>query len=116
LRKRLIEEFGDHPHVGEIRGRGLFLSLEFVKDKKSKSTFTKSLPLAAMLDNAIFARGVSVYSGFGKGTADGVVGDHILFSPPLNISSEEIEELVQGVKGGMEEVFASEEVKAELRA
>jgi adenosylmethionine-8-amino-7-oxononanoate aminotransferase len=43
------------------------------------------------------------------------VGDHILFSPPLNISEEEVEELVMGVKGGIEEVFAREEVLAEIR-
>lgn len=68
-----------------------------------------------MLDNAIFSRGVSIYSGFGKGTADGTLGDHILFSPPLNISSEEIAELVRAVKEGMDEVFTSEEVKEALR-
>ena len=108
------EELGDHPIVGEIRGRGLFLSLEFVKDKDTKATFPKELPLASMLDNAIFARGVSVYSGFGKGTADGVVGDHILFSPPLNISSEEIEELVRAVKEGVDEIYRSKAVQSVL--
>jgi len=101
--------------VGEIRGRGLFLSIEFVADRTTKATLPKDLPLAAMLDNAIFARGASVYSGFGKGTANGVVGDHILFSPPLNISSAEIEELVSAVKGGIEEVFAMPEVQAAMK-
>lgn len=110
----MIEELGDHPNVGDIRGRGLFLSIEFVKDRETKSTFSQSLPIASLLDNAIFARGSSVYSGFGKGTADGVVGDHILFSPPLNISSGEIEELVQAVKEGVDEVFALEVVRREL--
>lgn len=114
LRRRLEEELGNHPMVGEIRGRGLFLSIEFVTSRETKSTFAKDLPIAAMLDSAIFARGASVYSGFGKGTADGVVGDHILFSPPLNISSNEIEELVSAVKGGIEEVYSLPEVKASM--
>ncbi|KAK8847720.1 hypothetical protein IAR55_005579 [Kwoniella newhampshirensis] len=114
LRQKLVENLGDHPNVGEIRGRGLFLSIEFVKDRETKATFSKGLPIAAMLDNAIFDRGVSVYSGFGKGTADGVVGDHILFSPPLNISSSEIDELVQAVKEGVDEVFGSQAVQQEL--
>ena len=56
-----------------------------------------------------------MYSGFGKGTADGVVGDHILFSPPLNISSNEIEELVNAVKHGVDEVFGLEQVRKEMR-
>lgn len=55
-----------------------------------------------------------MYSGFGKGTADGIVGDHILFSPPLNISSEEIDELVEAVRKGIDVVFSSDEVKREL--
>lgn len=42
------------------------------------------------------------------------MGDHILFSPPLNISTTEIDELVEAVRKGVEEVFATEEVKAEL--
>ena len=84
-------------------------------DKTTKGTFPKSLPLASLLDNAIFERGASVYSGFGKGTADGVVGDHILFSPPLNISSREIQELVEAVKGGVAEVFNTREVQEILR-
>ncbi len=99
------------PELTFNRGRGLFLSIEFVTDQKTKGTFPKSLPLASLLDNAIFARGVSVYSGFGKGTADGVVGDHILFSPPLNISSSEITELVEAVRGGIEEVFGTQEIQ-----
>ena len=73
------------------------------------------MPLASLLDNAIFDRGVSVYSGFGKGTADGVVGDHILLSPPLNISSAEIEELVAAVTGGIDDVFKTQEVQEARR-
>lgn len=112
LRAALVQALGAHPNVGDIRGRGLFQSIEFVTDRRTKGTFPVSLPLSKMLDNAIFRRGTSVYSGFGKGTADGVRGDHILFSPPLNISSAEIRELVEAVKGGVEEVFAMEEVRA----
>lgn len=55
----------------------------------------------------MFERGVAVYSGFGKGTADGVRGDHILLSPPLTITAREIDILVKGVKEGVEAVFAS---------
>jgi adenosylmethionine-8-amino-7-oxononanoate aminotransferase len=116
LRAALETAFGDHPHVGEIRGRGLFQSLEFVGDRKTKSTFPVDLPLASLLDNAIFNRGVSVYSGFGKGTADGVRGDHILLSPPLNITSEEIKELVQALKQGVDDVFATPEVQEAVLA
>ena len=63
-----------------------------------------------MLNDAIFERGVLVYSSFGKGTADGVRGDHILLSPPLNITSEQVDEMVYAVKAGIEDVFSRPEV------
>lgn len=87
-------------------GRGLFLSLEFVLDKATKSTFPVSLPLAALLDDAILDAGVSVYSGFGKGTADGIVGDHILLSPPLTITTDEVLLIADAVRKGVDHVFA----------
>ncbi|KAL7419006.1 hypothetical protein Q5752_006691 [Cryptotrichosporon argae] len=114
LRAALEDALGEHPHVGEIRGRGLFLSLEFVADKATKATYPADLPLAALLNDAIFECGVLVYSGFGKGTADGVRGDHILLSPPLTITSAQVAEIVAGVKAGVEDVFARPLVRAAL--
>lgn len=91
------------------------ISLEFVLSRQTKATFPRSLPLAALLDDAIFSRGALVYSGFGKGTADGIVGDHILLSPPLSITSSEVELIVQAVKQGVEDVFSSERVMEVVR-
>lgn len=90
-------------------------SIEFVRDKATKATFPASLPLAAMLDDAIFNRGAIIYSGFGKGTANGMVGDHILFSPPLTITAEEVEQIISATKGGVEEVFASQRVQEAIQ-
>jgi adenosylmethionine-8-amino-7-oxononanoate aminotransferase len=89
----------------------LFLSIEFVLDRQTKATFPSQIQLSRLLDDAIFARGTSIYSGFGKGTADGVRGDHILFSPPLNISSDQVHEMVFATKEGVEEVFRLQEVQ-----
>lgn len=111
LDSALRAAFADHPHVGDIRGRGLFQSLEFVVDKRTKSTFPVELPLALMLDDAIFSRGVSIYSGFGKGCADGIRGDHILISPPLNITTDQVYEIVDGIKRGVDHVFSLPEVQ-----
>ncbi|KAK4941675.1 hypothetical protein LTR10_018414 [Elasticomyces elasticus] len=110
LTAALEKAVGNHPNVGEIRGRGLFQSIEFVADRKTKSTFPVNLPLSNMLNDTIFERGALVYSGFGKGTADGVRGDHILLSPPLNITSEQVDEMVYAVKAGIENVFSRPEV------
>ncbi|KAM0747529.1 adenosylmethionine--8-amino-7-oxononanoate transaminase [Meredithblackwellia eburnea MCA 4105] len=106
----LTRAIGEHPNVGEIRGRGLFLSLEFVTDKATKGTFPANLPISLMMDDALFSRGVSAYSGFGKSTVDGTVGDHILFSPPLTISNVEVALLVKVVQEAVEDVFSRVEV------
>jgi adenosylmethionine-8-amino-7-oxononanoate aminotransferase len=81
------------------------LSIEFVQDKVTKETFPVTVPIAAILDDALFTHGVSIYSGFGKGTADGIVGDHILFSPPLTITSDEVQIVVAAVKAVVNDVF-----------
>jgi adenosylmethionine-8-amino-7-oxononanoate aminotransferase len=113
----LEKALGSHPNVGEIRGRGLFQSIEFVADRKTKSTFPVDVKLSAMLNDAIFDCGALVYSGFGKGTADGLRGDHILPSPPLNITSEQVDEMVVAIKAGVEDVFSRPKVvKAAARA
>ncbi|KAL8286400.1 hypothetical protein RQP46_004417 [Phenoliferia psychrophenolica] len=81
-------------------------SIEFVTEKTTKGTFPASIPIALLLDDAMYNRGVSAYSGFGKGTRDGVVGDHILFSPPLTISQEEVETIVRVTKEAVADVFS----------
>ncbi len=94
LLKRLLEaRFGDHPHVGDIRGRGLFLALELVKDRGTKEPFDPALGLwlKVMLKGMEF--GLMCYPG--NGTADGTRGDHVLLAPPFNINSSHVEEIVE---------------------
>lgn len=57
----------------------------------------------------------SLSAGFGKGTADGIVGDHILLSPPLSISSEEVQLIIQAVKAGIDDVFAMDRVQQAIQ-
>jgi adenosylmethionine-8-amino-7-oxononanoate aminotransferase len=88
----LAEAFGQHPHVGDIRGRGLLIGLELVADRDSKATFDPN----AMVWNAIQAAGMEqgllCYPGFG--TADGINGDHILLAPPFIIDDRHVDEIV----------------------
>ena len=62
LEKLLQEKLGDHPNVGDIRGRGLFYSLEFVKDKQSKERFPERVPTAALVWEECMNRGVAVFT------------------------------------------------------
>ncbi len=92
LRARLEDRFGQHPHVGEIRGRGLFLGLELVKDRNTKATFDPALKVNAQLKKAAFAHGLICYPM--GGTVDGRTGDHVLLAPPFILQDVQLDELV----------------------
>jgi adenosylmethionine-8-amino-7-oxononanoate aminotransferase len=95
--------FGDHPHIGDIRGRGLFRTLEIVRDRDSKAPFDPALKLAARIKAEAQARGLICYPS--SGTADGVAGDHVLLAPPFTISDEEIAQLVSMLRGTLSAVL-----------
>jgi adenosylmethionine-8-amino-7-oxononanoate aminotransferase len=81
-----------HDFVGDIRGKGLFAGIEFVKDKKTKEPFDPKLKLNSRIANRAFEKGLIAYPG--GGGADGIRGDHILLAPPFVITEEQIQELV----------------------
>ena len=88
----LKERLGEHPHVGDIRGRGLFRGVELVEDRADKTPFDPGVRLAANIKKAAFEQGLICYPM--SGTRDGVNGDHILLAPPFILEDEHIEEIV----------------------
>jgi len=89
IQSRLQFHFGQHPNVGDIRGRGFFWGLEFVENRPSKKPFDGSLKLAAKLKKAAFDEGLICYPM--PGTRDGKSGDHVLLAPPFIATNEELE-------------------------
>ena len=87
----LKEKLGQHAHVGDIRGRGLFIGLEFVADRETREPFAPELNVAGRLKAAAFGNGLICYPA--GGTADGTRGDHVLLAPPFIISESEVEQL-----------------------
>ncbi|WP_188483273.1 aspartate aminotransferase family protein [Marivita lacus] len=92
LHERLVERFGQHPHVGDIRGRGLFRGIELVRDRESKAPFDPSQGIAGQIKKAAFEAGLICYPM--SGTIDGRRGDHILLAPPFIIEDAQIDELI----------------------
>jgi len=88
----LQQRFGNHHHVGDIRGRGLFQAIELVKDRASKTPFDANLRLHARIKREAFARGLMVYPM--GGTIDGRLGDHVLLAPPFITTKAQIAEIV----------------------
>ena len=92
LESRLLDRLGNHAHVGDIRGRGLFRGIELVADRATKEPFDPALNLHAGIKAQAMERGLICYPG--GGTADGIKGDHILLAPPFIIEEPEIDKLV----------------------
>jgi len=103
LRHRLLETFGQHPHVGDIRGRGLFQGIEIVQDRETKEPFDPSLKVHAKIKAAAFEAGLMCYPM--GGTIDGQRGDHVLLAPPFIIEDAQIEELCEKLSGAVETVL-----------
>ncbi|MGI9395247.1 MAG: aspartate aminotransferase family protein [Boseongicola sp.] len=91
LSNALYQRFGQHPNIGDIRGRGLFQGVEIVEDRDTKTPFDANLKLAARIKSAAFDFGLICYPM--SGTRDGKLGDHILLAPPFIIQDSQIDEL-----------------------
>ncbi|MBN3832328.1 aspartate aminotransferase family protein [Burkholderia sp. Ac-20344] len=105
LRASLREHYGAHPHVGDVRGRGLFVGVELVRDRDSKATFDPALKLHAAVKRAAMQRGLMVYPM--GGTIDGVHGDHILVAPPFICTAQQIDTIVERLSGAIGAALAS---------
>ena len=91
LHAALVARFGQHPHVGDLRGRGLFRGIELVADRDSKMPFDPGLGIAGRLKKAAFEAGLICYPM--AGTRDGRNGDHILLAPPFIMTEDKIGEI-----------------------
>lgn len=103
LARRLHDVFGEHPHVGDVRGHGLFLALEFVEDRATRRPFAPAARVAERVKRASLDAGVAVYPS--AGTVDGVVGDHAIIAPPYNVTEAEVDEIVDRFARAMARVF-----------
>jgi adenosylmethionine-8-amino-7-oxononanoate aminotransferase len=104
LERRLEERFGQHPSVGDIRGRGLFWGLELVADRASKRPFDPALKLNARVKRDAMARGLMVYPM--GGTVDGVDGDHILLAPPFVVEPSHVDTIVERLGEALDSALA----------
>lgn len=103
LAAALEERFGQHPHIGDIRGRGMFRGLEIVADRESKAPFEPERRIAPRLKKAAFEAGLICYPM--QGTVDGRAGDHVLLAPPFIIRDDQIAELVEKLETALTAVL-----------
>ncbi|WP_418320224.1 aspartate aminotransferase family protein [Piscinibacter sakaiensis] len=104
LQDRLQRKLGDHPHVGDLRGRGLFRGVELVADRASKQTFDPTHRLHARIKAQAMARGLMVYPM--GGTIDGQHGDHVLLAPPFIVTDDDLDQIVDRLAAAIDAALA----------
>jgi adenosylmethionine-8-amino-7-oxononanoate aminotransferase len=97
-----MQSLAELPLVGDVRGKGLFMGIELVRDKRTKEPFDPQVRIAHRVEKAALERGLITYPG--TGCVDGDRGDHLLMAPPLTISRTEIDELVSILGAAIGEV------------
>lgn len=103
LRRLLADALGAHPHVGDIRGRGLLIAVELVADRETKTPFPSSLALHERVKRAAMRHGLLVYPS--GGTADGVEGDHVLLAPPFITGIDDLAAIVDRLAYAIDEAI-----------
>jgi adenosylmethionine-8-amino-7-oxononanoate aminotransferase len=104
LQDALRDALGGHPNVGDIRGRGLFIGVEFVADRQSRAPLDPATKHHNKVQAAAMERGLMVY-GMG-GTIDGREGDHVLIAPPYIVGDEHVAELVEKLTAAVTTTFS----------
>jgi adenosylmethionine-8-amino-7-oxononanoate aminotransferase len=102
---RLAETLGNHPFVGDVRGRGLLMGVELVEDRPAKRPFAPALKLHARVKAEAMRRGLMTYPM--GGTIDGQLGDHVLLAPPFIASRADLDEIVSRLAGAIDAATAS---------
>jgi adenosylmethionine-8-amino-7-oxononanoate aminotransferase len=104
LEGRLTERFGNHRHVGDVRGRGLFWAIELVRDRASKDVFDPALRVHEQVKLAAVRHGVAVYPM--GGTVDGKRGDHVIIAPAYIAGPQHIDAIVERLGAAVDDVLA----------
>ncbi|WP_222949939.1 aminotransferase class III-fold pyridoxal phosphate-dependent enzyme [Sphingomonas sediminicola] len=105
LSSLLRSRFGNHPNIGDIRGRGLLIALEIVADRQTKAPFDPELAMHQRAKADAFNRGLLIYPG--GGTIDGRNGDHILLAPPYNVTDDELAMIVDLLAQTLDSILPS---------
>ncbi|MPZ09653.1 MAG: aspartate aminotransferase family protein [Kiloniellaceae bacterium] len=104
LREALEVRFGNHHHIGDIRGRGLFVGLELVADRASKEPFAPALKVNARIKQRAMEEGMVCYPA--GGTVDGKRGDHVLLAPAFIVQQAHLDEIVDKLGRTVDSVLA----------
>jgi adenosylmethionine-8-amino-7-oxononanoate aminotransferase len=115
LSQLLTEQLSQHPNVGDVRGRGLFWGIEFVADKSTRQPFPAAANVAMGIAELGLGApyGIAVYPG--TGTVDGSNGDHVIVSPPYNVTEDVIRGIAAIIQRLVADYFVLKQVKDKVK-
>lgn len=92
------------PFIGDVRGKGLLLAFELVSNRETMTPLPAGLNAYEKLVNLAYERGLIIYS---RRTRDGTEGDHFLVCPPMIVTPEQIDEIIEKLTASLEELTSS---------
>ncbi len=110
LRALVTERLGAHRAVGDVRGRGLMVGVELVRDRETREAYPRAARLVEAVVRIARERGLLLYSG--TGNANGVDGDVILLGPPFVVTDEELVRIADGLAEALDVALSAIEVPA----
>ncbi len=102
LKEKLLILMDEHPIIGDVRGLGLMVGFEFVSDHKTREPFPSKLKVSSLFEKAALSNGLITYPC--TGSLDGVMGDMVLLAPPLSITQEQVDEMVEIIEIAVKEI------------
>lgn len=102
LKEKLLILMDEHPIIGDVRGLGLMVGFEFVSDHKTREPFPLKLKVSSLFEKAALSNGLITYPC--TGSLDGVMGDMVLLAPPLSITQEQVDEMVEIIEIAVKEI------------
>jgi adenosylmethionine-8-amino-7-oxononanoate aminotransferase len=103
--RQALSPLQSHPNVGDVRGLGLLLGIEFVKNKTTREPFPREQDIAEKIRQACLEENVLTYPT--QGCVDGLRGDHVLLAPPFTISPEECVLIAHALQSAVAKVFSA---------
>ena len=104
LRGELRAALEGFAEVGDVRGRGYLIGVEFVRDRASREPLPAERAFSRMLGQRAFADGLIIYPC--AGNVGGSAGDTVIVAPPYNASDNELAELVERLTRAIERTLA----------
>lgn len=98
-------EFGDHPHVGDVRGRGMMWAIELVADRETRESFPAEAKLALRVFEEAFGDGLIIYAT--AGCVDGSAGVNVMVAPPFVVTETQISEIVTRLHGAVDRAIVA---------